>query len=155
MKTALSISAAILFASLLSAEQPYYRVHLGTNQSTISTDKPTSNAGKLVFHQYPLGTYVSVPQYQVRSIEVISTRDAERTNPAKQLVSIGNLAMQGGGASGSQGGLTNASAWNAERTGATNPSAVNQYSPGATWAYEPANAVVASPGAPPMAAPPK
>ena len=150
MKTVLAISAAaVLLASLLSAEQPYYRVYLGTSGSTISTDKPVPHAGKLVFHQYPLGTYVSVPQYQVRSIEVISTRDAERTNPAKQLVSIGNLAMQGGGASGAQGGPTNASAWNATRTSAN--TGANPYAPGATWAYEPANAVIASPGAPPAA----
>lgn len=147
MKKTIALAAALLAAPLLSAEQTYYRVQLAPSGSTISIDKPVPDGGRIVFHQYPSGTFVSVPHDGIRTVEKISARDAERTNPSKRLITIGGLAMQGGGASSTQAGPSNASAWNATRVSA--PNRANPYAPGVTWAYEPPNAVIASPGAPP------
>ncbi|MFY9551027.1 MAG: hypothetical protein WAU32_07750 [Thermoanaerobaculia bacterium] len=148
MKKRIALVAALLAAPALFAEQGYYRIDYGSSGSTIASDKPVSEGAQYLFHQYPSGTLVSVRQDDVKTIVPISARDAEKTNPARRLISIGNLAMQGGS---SQAGLQNASSWNAARTGPSGGSDANPWSPGATWAFEPANAVVASPGAPPMA----
>jgi hypothetical protein len=146
MKTPIAIAAALLAAPLLAAEQGYYRVELAPSGSTIASDRPVADGNQYVFHEYPSGTLVSVRRDEVRAVVAISTGEAEKSNPARNLISIGTLAMEGS----SQAGPQNLSAARGA-VGANNW--FYQGTPGVTDAWAPANAVVASPGAPPTAPP--
>ena len=93
-----SIAAALfLSAALATAETAYYRIELAPSGSYVAVGAPVSKGTMLLFHGYPDGKLMSLRKSDVKSISAITAQEAAA--PAKKsLVSIGNLAMQGGSA---------------------------------------------------------
>ena len=167
MKRMLIATAALLLAAAAAraAERAYYRVEMAPSGSMIASDVPVLKGNTYLFHGYPSGTLVSLRRSDVRRIVQVSAAAATQTNPAGSVVTIGNLAMQGGSA---QAGATNASAarkpagpeigkgfYGNVVPGVTegNPNSPNDYQVGRTFAAPPGNAVQSAPGEPPMMAP--
>jgi hypothetical protein len=167
MKRILIAAAAFLLAAAAAsaADRAYYRVETSPSGSMIASDLPVLKGNTYLFHGYPSGTLVSLRRSDVRRIVQIPAAAAAQTNPADRVVSIGNLAMQGGSA---QAGATNASA--ARKAGGPEigkgfygnvvpgvtegmPNSPNDYQVGRTFAAPPGNAVQSAPGEPPMMAP--
>src|SRR4029079_10297495 len=111
MKRVGLLPAALAAAALLGAGAPhaadkaYYRIETSPSGSMIATDVPVLKGTTYFFHSYPAGTLVSLRRSDVRRITQINADAAAATNPADRIVTIGNLAMQGGS---SQAGSTNA-----------------------------------------------
>lgn len=85
----------------------YYRIDLAPSGSYVAIGAPVEKPGSVVFHAYPDGKLMMLRKSDVRKVSPITAQEA--AGPAnKDLVSIGNLAMQGGSApasgSGSGGG---------------------------------------------------
>jgi opacity protein-like surface antigen len=167
MKSILIAAAAFLLAAAAAsaADRAYYRVETSPSGSMIASDLPVLKGNTYLFHGYPSGTLVSLRRSDVRRIVQIPAAAAAQTNPADRVVSIGNLAMQGGSA---QAGATNASATRKAAgpeigkgfygnvvPGVTEgmPNSPNDYQVGRTFAAPPGNAVQSAPGEPPMMAP--
>jgi hypothetical protein len=151
MRLRFVVLAALLAAPVALAEEAYsiyYRIALAPSGSLIAIGQPAIEGSVYLFREYPAGTLVSLREEEVASITPMTMREAEKMNPARRLVSIGTLAMQGGA---TQGGPISTSAWNVVHgKSATIDGPANRlWSPGTTWAYEPPNAVIAAPGAPP------
>jgi hypothetical protein len=162
-------AAALLGASAApAADKAYYRIETSPSGSMIATDVPVLKGTTYFFHSYPAGTLVSLRRSDVRRITQINADAAAATNPADRIVTIGNLAMQGG----SQAGAQNANAVARSRAAAAgpklgegfygnvvpgvtegNPNSPNDYQVGRTFAAPPGNAVQSAPGEPPMMAP--
>jgi hypothetical protein len=164
MKRILIALMALLMAAAAAsaAERVYYRVEMSPSGSMVASDLPVLKGNTYLFHGYPSGTLVSLRRSDVRRIVQISAAAATATNPADRVVSIGNLAMQGGS---SQAGATNASAVRKTQgpeigkgfygnvvPGVTEglPNSLNDYRVGRTYAAPPGNAVQSAPGEPPM-----
>jgi len=108
----LGIVAAAAFAA--APEKPaaaappaapsYYRVELAPSGSYVAIGELVTRGNTVLFHAYPDGKLMSLRKTDVRKVSPITA--AEAAAPAKKdLVSIGNLAMQGGsGASPSAAG---------------------------------------------------
>ena len=159
------VALAVLFvcASALRAETTYYQIDLVPSGEMISTDLPVTKGTMVVFHKYPGGALVSIRRSELKTVTRVSPAAVQSGNPADAVISIGNLAMQGGSA---QAGPTNARAVGASKNtsglgtgfysdvvpGQTEamPNSANDYQVGRTYAYGPSNAVQSSPGAPPM-----
>ena len=171
MKRILIATAAFLLAAAAAsaADRAYYRVETAPSGSMIASDLPVLKGNTYLFHGYPSGTLVSLRRSDVRRIVQIPPATATAANPADRVVSIGNLAMQGGSA---QAGATNASAarkaagpeigkgfYGNVVPGVTEglPNSANDYQVGRTFAAPPGNAVQSAPGEPPMmpASPPR
>ncbi len=157
------VPAAVLFACAFALRgETFYRIELIPSGELVSKSAPAWKGSTLVFRHYPDGTLMSVRRTDVRKItQVTSAQDLARRSD--QVIQIGNLAMQGGGA---QAGPTNASAaavkagpalgkgfYSAVVPGLSigEPNSPNDYQVGRTFAGPPANAVQSSPGAPPTA----
>jgi len=83
----------------------YYRIELTPSGSYVAMGAPVVKNGAMVFKAYPDGKLMSLRKSDVRNVVSITAQQA--AGPAnKDLVSIGNLAMQGGSApaSGAGGG---------------------------------------------------
>ena len=91
-----SITAVLfLSAALATAETAYYRIELSPSGSFVAIGKPVEKGTMIVFHAHPDGKLMSLRKSGVRSITLISAKEAAA--PAfNGVVSIGNLAMQGG-----------------------------------------------------------
>jgi hypothetical protein len=159
------VALAVLFvcASALRAETAYYQIDLVPAGKMISTDLPVTKGTIVVFHKYPGGALVSMRRSELKAVTRVSPAAVQSGNPADQVISIGNLAMQGGSA---QAGPANARTVSAPKNtsglgtgfygdvvpGQTEamPNSANDYQVGRTFAYGPSNAVQSSPGALPM-----
>ena len=81
----------------------YYRIELAPSGSYVAMGAPVVKNGAMVFKAYPDGKLMSLRKSDVRNVVAITAQQA--AGPAnKDLVSIGNLAMQGGSAPASGGG---------------------------------------------------
>jgi hypothetical protein len=92
------ITAVLLLAvASATAETAYYRVELLPSGSLVSIGAPVVRGTMVLIHGYPDGKLMSLRKSDVRSVSPITAQEA--TKPAqKGVVTIGNLAMQGGGA---------------------------------------------------------
>ncbi len=117
-----SITAVLfLSAAVATAETAYYRIELSPSGSMVAIGAPVVKGTTLLFHGYPDGKLMSLRKSDVKSVSPITAQEA--TAPAKKsLVSIGNLAMQGGSATITGGGSGGAKAGGT--SGATAGSAV-------------------------------
>jgi opacity protein-like surface antigen len=165
MKRVLIAAAALLCAAAAASAADaalYYRIEMAPSGSMIASDRPVVKGNTYLFHGYPSGTLVSLRRSDVRRIVQIDRAAATAVNPADRVVSIGNLAMQGGS---TQAGPTNASAVRKTQVpeigkgfygnvvpGITEglPNSLNDYKVGRTYAAPPANAIQSAPGDPPM-----
>jgi hypothetical protein len=117
-----SITAVLfLSAALATAETSYYRIELSPSGSMVAIGAPVVKGTTMLFHGYPDGKLMSLRKSDVKSVTPITAQEATAP-PKKNLVSIGNLAMQGGsatitgGASGAKaGGASGATAGSAVR----------------------------------------
>jgi len=81
----------------------YYRIELSPSGSYVAIGAPVTKATGIVFHAYPDGKLMSLRKSDVKKVSAITAQEA--AGPAnKDLVSIGNLAMQGGSAPAASGG---------------------------------------------------
>jgi len=165
MKRVLIGAVALLAAAAAAsaAERAYYRIEMTPAGQMIASDLPVLKGNTYLFHGYPSGTLVSLRRADVRKITQISASAATATNPADRIVSIGNLAMQGGT---TQAGTTNANTVGRKASGPElgkwvygnvvpgisegMPNSPNDYQVGRTFAAPPGNAVQSAPGEPPM-----
>jgi hypothetical protein len=116
-----SITAVLfLSAALATAETAYYRIELSPSGSMVAIGAPVVKGTTLLFHGYPDGKLMSLRKSDVKSVTPITAQEATAP-PKKNLVSIGNLAMQGGSAT-ITGGASGATSRGA--SGATAGSAV-------------------------------
>jgi len=91
-----SIAAALfLSAALATAETAYYRIELSPSGSYVAIGAPVSKGTTLLFRGYPDGKWMSLRKSDVKSVSAITEQEATAP-PKKNVVSIGNLAMQGG-----------------------------------------------------------
>jgi hypothetical protein len=169
MRRVLIAGAALLLAAAAASAADrtgaFYRIEMAPTGSMIAADLPVLKGNTYLFHGYPSGTLVSLRRSDVRRITQIDRAAATATNPADRLITIGNLAMQGGS---TQAGATNASArkpaagpevgkgfYGNVVPGVTEgmPNSPNDYQVGRTFAAPPGNAVQSAPGEPPMMAP--
>ena len=82
-------------AAAPQAAPAYYRVELAPSGSYVVIGELVTRGNTVLFHAYPDGKLMSLRRTDVRKISPITAQEA--TAPAKKdLVSIGNLAMQGG-----------------------------------------------------------
>jgi hypothetical protein len=82
----------------------YYRIELAPSGSYVAIGAPVAKPTSVVFHAYPDGKLMMLRKTDVRKISPITAQEAAA--PAKKdLVSIGNLAMQGGGAPAGASGV--------------------------------------------------
>lgn len=76
-------------------ETAYYRIELAPSGSYVAIGALVTRGNAVVFHAYPDGKLMSLRKTDVRKVSPITAQEA--AGPAKKdLVSIGNLAMQGG-----------------------------------------------------------
>ncbi|HEY3204234.1 MAG TPA: hypothetical protein VGL03_11290 [Thermoanaerobaculia bacterium] len=163
MSNRLVLGAVLLACAFAArAEETFYQIDLVPTGKIISRDAPTSKGTTILFHKYPDGTLISMRKSDVKNVTKISAQTATATNPAERVISIGNLAMQGGSA---QAGPTNVSAVAGSRGGPElgkgfyanvvpgitqgMPNSLNDYRVGRTFAAPPGNASQSAPGAPP------
>ncbi|HEX4439298.1 MAG TPA: hypothetical protein VH854_04455 [Thermoanaerobaculia bacterium] len=98
-----SQSASPASAAAPATEPAYFRIELAPSGSYVSIGAPAVKNGAMVFKAYPDSKLMSLRKSDVRKISAITAKEA--AGPAnKDLVSIGNLAMQGGSAPASGGG---------------------------------------------------
>jgi hypothetical protein len=77
------------------AAAAYYRIELAPSGSYVAMGAPVTRGNTVLFHAYPDGRLMSLRRTDVRKVSPITAQEA--AGPAKKdLVSIGNLAMQGG-----------------------------------------------------------
>ncbi len=97
--------AAVLFLAVASppAETAYYRIELSPSGSYVAIGAPVVKGTTLLFHGYPDGKLMSLRKSDVKGVSAITAQEATAP-PKKNLVSIGNLAMQGGSATITGGG---------------------------------------------------
>jgi hypothetical protein len=99
-------AAASTSAAPATAAPPapaYYRIELAPSGSYVAIGTPVTKATGIVFHAYPDGKLMSLRKSDVKKVSAITAQEA--AGPAnKDLVSIGNLAMQGGSAPAASGG---------------------------------------------------
>ena len=89
---------AVLYLAAATATEPvYFRLELSPSGSQVSIGEPAVRGSMVVFRAYPDGKLMSVRRSDVRSSTRITAKEAAGPPPAS-LVSIGALAMQGGGA---------------------------------------------------------
>jgi len=89
--------------------QAYYRIELAPSGSYVAIGAPVEKPTSLTFHAYPDGKLMMLRKTDVKKVTAITAQEA--AGPAnKDLVSIGNLAMQGGSAPASGGGSGRGSA---------------------------------------------
>jgi hypothetical protein len=90
--------AVVLFLAAAAAAEPaYFRIELSPSGSQVSIGEPTARGSMVVFRAYPDGKLLSVRRSTVRGYSRITTQEAAGPPPAS-VRSIGNLPMQGGGA---------------------------------------------------------
>jgi len=91
----LSLLAAAAVA-LPATETAYYRIELSPTGSFVAIGELVYKGNAVLFHAYPDGKLMSLRKADVRKVSPITAQEAAA--PArKDLVPIGNLAMQGGG----------------------------------------------------------
>ena len=78
-----------------SPETAYSRIELAPSGSFIAIGALVTRGNTLLFHAYPDGKLMSLRKTDVRKVSPITAQEAA-TPAKKDLVSIGNLAMQGG-----------------------------------------------------------
>jgi hypothetical protein len=86
-----------------AAASAYYRIELAPSGSYVSIGAPALRNGAMVFKAYPDGKVMSLRKSDIKKISPITAQEAA-TPAKKDLVSIGNLAMQGGSAPAAGGG---------------------------------------------------
>ncbi len=158
------VPAAVLFACAfaLRAEETLYQIDLVPSGRLISRDAPVTKGTMLLFHIYPDGTLISMRKSEVKGVSRISSQAATAANPADRVISIGNLAMQGGSTQAGPASASSVAAkapalgkgfYSAVVPGQTigAPNSPSDYQVGRTFAGPPGNAVQSSPGAPPTA----
>jgi hypothetical protein len=96
------LAVALLLAAAAAAEPVYFRIDLSPSGSRVSIGEPVARGSMLVFRAYPDGKLMSVRRSDVRGTSRITAKEAAGPATAST-TSIGNLAMQGGGASGAPG----------------------------------------------------
>lgn len=99
MRTSLAAALSLVAAAAIAAtpETAYYRVELSPSGGYVAVGAPVFKGTMVLFHLYPDGKLMSLRKSDVKKISPITAQEAAA--PAKKdLVSIGNLAMQGGGA---------------------------------------------------------
>ena len=96
-------------ASPPPAAPEYYRIELAPSGSYVTIGAPLAKGTMLVFKAYPDGKVMSLRKSDVKKLSPITAQEAAA--PAKKdLVSIGNLAMQGGSAPAGGGGARGSAA---------------------------------------------
>jgi hypothetical protein len=91
-----SITAVLfLSAALATAETAYYRIALSPGVSFVAIGKPVEKGTMIVFHAHPGGKLMSLRKSEVRSITLVSAKEAA-TPEFNGVVAINNLAPQGG-----------------------------------------------------------
>ena len=101
--TAAAAPASAPAATAGSAAPAYYRIELAPSGSYVSIGAPVEKPTSVIFHAYPDGKLMSLRKSDVKKVSPITAQQA--SGPAnKDLVSIGNLAMQGGSAPAGGGG---------------------------------------------------
>jgi len=82
-------------AAPASQETAYYRIELAPSGTFVAIGALVTKGNTVLFHAYPDGKLMSLRKTDVRKVSPITAQEA--AGPAKKdLVSIGNLAMQGG-----------------------------------------------------------
>jgi len=100
---AAAASASAAPAAAAAPAPAYYRIELAPSGSYVAIGAPVTKATGIVFHAYPDGKLMSLRKSDVKKVSAITAQEA--AGPAnKDLVSIGNLAMQGGSAPAASGG---------------------------------------------------
>jgi len=100
---AAAASASAAPATAAAPAPAYYRIELAPSGSYVAIGTPVTKATGIVFHAYPDGKLMSLRKADVKKVSAITAQEA--AGPAnKDLVSIGNLAMQGGSAPAASGG---------------------------------------------------
>src|SRR4029450_2065857 len=98
----LTTAVLLLVVSSASAETAYYRVELVPSGSLVAIGAPVTKGAALLIHGYPDGKLMSLRKSAVKSVSPITAQEAAK--PAqKDVIPIGNLAMQGGSAPGGTG----------------------------------------------------
>ena len=88
--------AVVLFLAAAAAAEPvYYRLEFSPSGSQVSIGEPVVKGSMVVYRTYPDGKLMSVRRSTVRTTTRITEKEAAGPAPSS-LVSIGNLAMQGG-----------------------------------------------------------
>ena len=88
--------AVVLFLAAAAAAEPvYYRLEFSPSGSQVSIGEPVVKGSMVVYRAYPDGKLMSVRRSTVRTSTKITEKEAAGPAPSS-LVSIGNLAMQGG-----------------------------------------------------------
>jgi hypothetical protein len=96
-------SAPAAPAAAAAPAPAYYRIELAPTGSYVAIGAPVEKPGSVTFHAYPDGKLMMLRRSDVKKVSQITAKEA--AGPAnKDLVSIGNLAMQGGSAPASGGG---------------------------------------------------
>jgi hypothetical protein len=89
------VAAAAAAAAPAATEIAYYRIELSPSGSFVAIGALVYKGNAVLFHAYPDGKLMSLRKTDVRKVSPITAKEA--APPAKKdLVSIGNLAMQGG-----------------------------------------------------------
>ena len=100
---AAAASASAAPAAAAAPAPAYDRIELAPSGSYVAIGTPVTKATGIVFHAYPDGKLMSLRKSDVKKVSAITAQEA--AGPAnKDLVSIGNLAMQGGSAPAASGG---------------------------------------------------
>ena len=100
MRTSITVvlSLVAVAALALAAPEPvYYRIELSPSGSFVAIGELVYKGNAVLFHAYPDGKLMSLRKADVRKVSPITAQEAAAPSK-KDLVSIGNLAMQGGGA---------------------------------------------------------
>jgi hypothetical protein len=109
-------------ATPASQDPAYYRIELAPSGSFVAIGALVTKGNAVLFHAYPDGKLMSLRKSDVRKVSPITAQEA--AGPAKKdLVSIGNLAMQGGSAAPAAGASAGAMGTNnaAQPAGAPAP----------------------------------
>src|SRR5262249_22757288 len=85
----------VAFAATPS-DTAYYRIELAPSGSYVAMGALVYKGNTVLFHAYPDGRLMSLRKSDVRKVSAITAQEAA-TPAKKDLVSIGNLAMQGAG----------------------------------------------------------
>jgi hypothetical protein len=137
VRTSLAIVCFIVACAATAAapETAYYRIELAPSGSYVAIGAPVTKATMVLFHLYPDGKLMSLRKTDVKKVSPITAKEAAA--PAKKdLVSIGNLAMQNGGAPPAAGSGPHASGSSSPSTSAVRATASSMQGPGVVSTHD-------------------
>jgi hypothetical protein len=95
MPKRLAVATALFVCAFsLGAQQALYQIDLIPSGKLIARDQPVLKGMNYLFHQYPVGTLISVRKSTVKQITKMSPEATAAANPTR-IVPIRDLAMQG------------------------------------------------------------